>query len=407
MAVTIKLSEKNQKPFKFELDGKSLVTMIDKITAVSGFISSSGTMRRHMFVSYKKHLYLVGYSTDTFIAIDSGARTDAEGGFNFDADKLKGLVKNRGALKFAYTGTELRIMGGKYKAMIKPSPITIDQIPQVNEFFGREEDKSEALGGELLARLKTGISKTQIYDHFNENAPSPITVVFGSEKRKVTGGKSKSVNVLKVVTQTHWAGSMYEAMIKESHKPFKMVLSSQVFSLVSKVIGDSEEGAHFYFQAEGFKVQTNDTIIGLPPMQEAETNQLEVFEDLLKGLDQSNVANKMTFNVSDAVDTMQNVMVLALKNDMQMSITAKGNDCYFGISNDEGSVKNSIALESSDSDVSVMCFPRVIQDAMNNVKSGDVEMTIYADENDNPNVAGFVSKSKGERLRQFAGLLND
>lgn len=399
MAIELKINDKKQNAFDFEMDGKLLSTMIEKILAVSGFINSSGTMRRHMFVSYQKAVYLVGYSTDTFIAIKTKAKTRRDGAFNFDADKLKGLVKAKGKLNFEFTGNEFRISGGTYKVMIKPTPISIDQVPQVNDFFGQAAKKSEALGSDILAKLKNGISQTQIYDHFNENAPSPITVLLQPDSKKRL--------ILKVMTQTHWAGALYEAVVKEKHKPFKMVLSSQVFNLISKVAGEDSAGAEFYFQEEGFKVQTEDTVIGLPPLQETETNKIEAFDDLLAGIKSSKKLAEFDFNVRPAIETMQSIMVLAVKNDFQMMLTGKNSSCSFSIDNDEGKVSDSIELESKTKAFKVPCFPRVIQDAMSNVKSGSAKMGIYLNDDGVPNIGTiYSSPAAGVRLRQFVGILS-
>lgn len=424
MAITLKISDQHRKPFSFKLNGKVLTPMLDKLLLVSGFISASSAMRRHLFVSYRKKLYLVGYSTDTFISIDTGAKTKIDGGFNFEPDQLKGLIKNKGDLLFKYNGSsslDISVHEGKYKATLKPSPITVDQMPQVQQYFGKPSEKTNALPSEVLTKLKTGVSRTQVFDHFNDSAPSPITVLYGQEDKKL----------LQVFTMSGWAGAMYEASTEKAHKPFKMVISPQVFSLVSKVLGDSEEDVDFFFQDENFRVETPELIVGLPPMQDTTNNDYKLFQSYLKSMEaldkKGKTSGRIRLNFSDVNPLMQNVMVLATENQMRMTIKAEKNKCAFSVAHDGGSVsdilngtgplkpetkpkrgtkkpqpvEHFVPFEGD-------CYPRIFIDAMSNIKGGDFILSVYKKSPSiRMNLFSLKSESKGESLHQFLALLSD
>jgi hypothetical protein len=403
MSFIIQVSEKNTDSFSFELDGKVLSDYLARVTSVTGFISGGAAMRRHLLVSYEKQLFLVGYSNDTFVAINTGAKTRSSGACRFDPDLMKGLLKGRKDCKFEFTGAELRFASGRYKGSIKCEVIDIDEINKINGYFSTAVDKKDSLSPELLARLHEGVSRTNMVDYHDEKvANSPITINYD--------GKA-----LRVMTLTNWSGAMYEAQAKSKHDSFNMVITRDVYNLIKKVAGETEEDLGFYISDEQFRVENDLLSLGLPPLQESE-HSIEKFVELMTDLEKAKALGQYQLDVEEAKDTMANIDVLssdssAVNMDFQTKKGKGGKPMFravFGISNDLGSTENSFQVKfiGPKKPIFVQGYSRIVKDMFNNAKAGKVTVSMFAAHgNKEANIVAMEMAAGKETLKQFACLV--
>lgn len=326
----IQVSNKQQNSFSFEMEGKTLASYIDKLLVVTGHVNSNAINRRHLFVSYNKTLYLVGYSSDTHIAINTGIETKVTGSFNFDADILKGVVKGKSDLNFEYDGSELNISSGRFKAGLKTSPITVDQIPAINDLFGQGIKHSDAIGAELLSRLKLGSQRTRVIDHHDDKVTSPMNIT-------VKDGK------LVILSFSRWSFNRFECEV-ESPRDIELTVSNEVFTLVSKVLDErDEDSASFFVEESGFRVLSENLIIGLPPLSSSEEDSLENVNVIFDGTWASKSKSLYLFSVNELSDTISNIRTLITDRNagyMTLKFGAKGVTLSF--SNDNGNAQDSV-----------------------------------------------------------------
>lgn len=402
------VSDKLKNTFGFELGAKQMTEYVDKLTAVTGFVSSNALSRRHMFIAYGKRLYMVGYSTDTHIAIDTGIETEVDGAFNFDAEVFKGVIKGRGHIEFDYDGNDLNMKSGRFKSSIRTMPITIDQIPAINDLFGRGIDRSESLHKDLLAQIREGVSRTRIIDHLDDMSVSPMTITYKD-------------NQIKITTQTRWAGCVFVANLKAGcdNKPFKMSLTGDVFKLINKVFeGKSEKGASFFMSDRGFSVISDDAVIGLPPLQETDESDLEDFTQLMSTLDTLDPSGSYLLDVQDNLDTINNVVVLLNdKNTGNLKANFGSKGVSLSFENDSGNVSDAFTYQkttkkgkSKPTKQVIALYPKIYQDALANCKEGNFLAQTYSTMGGEPNILVMDSNHDNDlskcNLRQFVLLVS-
>lgn len=403
MSFIIQVSEKNTGDFSFELDGKVLSDYLARVVSVTGFVSGSAALRRHLLVSYEKTLFLVGYSNDTFVAINTGAKTKSSGACRFDPELMKGLLKGRSACKFSFNGSALDFTSGRYKGSINCEVIDIDEINKINSYFASPVDKKDSLSPELLSRLHEGVSRTKMVDYHDEKVSnSPITINYDGSS-------------IRVMALTNWSGAMYEAKAKSKHKAFNMVITRDVYSLIKKVAGETEEELGFYISDDQFRVENSMLSLGLPPLQESE-HSIEKFIELMDDLTKAKPIGSYQLKVEDAKDTMDNIDVLssdssAVNMDFQTK-QIKGKPAFraiFGISNDRGSSENSFQVKflAPKKPIFVQGYSRIVKDMFDNAKAGMVTMSMYAAHNNTKeaNIFAMEMSANKETLKQFACLV--
>lgn len=377
----IQLSEKSKNKFEFNMDAKIMVEAVDKLIAVTGFVSNSSVMRRHMLVSYGGNLFIIGYSSDTNIAIDTGIEVADSGAFNFEPEVLKGIIKGRGNIQFKYDGTELAMKDGRFNGVIKTTPVTVDQIPAVNDIFGKGLKRSNGIGSELLSRLREGVQRTRLIDHLDDRQASQIYIDYED-------------GVLKAITKTRWASSLFECQFEAGkEKPFRMSLTNEVFNVINKVLGDeAEQSASFFISEAGFRVLSKNVVVSLPPVQETEQSSIDEFYALMDMVNKKKPSGEYQINVRDCTDTINNLLVLVTEKAsgvLRAKFASKGVNLSF--SNDNGSVANTFSYveqkaekgkkktkSAAVAEQTIQLYPKIFNDLLTNIKLGSFNAKTYA-----------------------------
>jgi hypothetical protein len=306
----------------------------------------------------------------------------------------------------------------KFVSSIKTSPVTIDQYSLINDYFNNSAQESDALGSELLKKLRRGVNKTRLVDYTDNGQVSPVNVQF------------KDGNLV-IITHNNYCGSYYETNITEEHEPFSMVISNEVFNLVTKVIDndDEESKANFYFLDDRFLVSTGDIYIYLPPLQDKESDSTKGVQDLLSKLSEADsVHTKHALRTQEIAEILSTVTVISKdRGNMSLNIDAKGNHT-FASNSDEGSTKDTVgavvikdAIQKPVSkEIEVSMFAKTVQDLVVSCGEELVVLSIHQiNDSAKPNIlflrtpVGDVfgkkkdkKKNKGnyERLSQFSAL---
>lgn len=397
----IQINEKlSSNSFSFEIEGKTLSSLLDSLTVITGFVNANNVMRKHLFVAYEGFLYLVGYSTDTHIAINTGIEVDVSGCFNIDAEILKRVINKRGAMQCDYDGSELKIVSGKFKSALKTNPITVDQIPAVNEIFVGISRK-DAIGSELLNRLRVASQRTRVIDHHDDKAVSPMNISIKDDR-------------LTVAVVNRWVINLMEADLSSGMgRDFNLVISSDIFNVVNRVLSeDDEDTASFFVEESGFRVLSDNVLIGLPPLQELDTKMLDHVIETFSDYENAPTDGMYSIPVKDSLDTLASIGTLMTSNQSgYVNLNFGKSGVEFAFSNEHGDVSNIIDYSKLPKTVKkneVAIHPKILADVLNNVKEGSVMCKLKHLEGDSPTAITVYHKMTDDfgtiNIRQTASL---
>lgn len=375
---TPKLSDTSKK-FSCKFDSKELEQAIAKISTVLG--SAPANLKNFLLMSSGGKVLLLAYIPDTFVSMTLKSGTaEGDGAFGFTPATIQGIIKSRGEMIFAFSGTEVhyKVVKGTYSGNVITLPITSDQVTQINQNFeSKKEDKKgegSVLPRHVLDHLKEGVALTGIKDVYTGNALLAY-MVLGSK------------GVLTVSSHDNHHFGHYKAKVKAGGITFRAALPSSHFLIIDKMVEDAD--AKFFIRSQNIRVEGPDFILILPAHQ-ADEKSFDLIGTYIKELGEPSLV--CDYDHDKFIALSDNLFALHSVN-TSFDITHKKASNVVGVTfnTSNGSAKDSMKVKPSISkDVSVKVDPRMLRDILGLLRGqGDVSFSIVKD-----TVVRLTSKTK-------------
>lgn len=357
-------------PFAFVCNATQFVSVVQKITTVISFSASSkGENNHYVVASSENNLFVLGYSSDSFVGFHiDGVTTSDEGSFEFSPDALVGLLKKRGDMEFEYKNGRLyfKETKGRYKADVTTTSITSEQIPFIRRMFRSEHKSVSLLSPDLLSSLRTAMKVTQLQNVYRTEEPI-ISLI------RVKKG------VLEVSALDNYHMAYYRAEV-DTDSRFELALPAAMFRLIDKFVSDEGQSVEFAMSSKSFVVNGNTYMITMPPVQ-IEDDAFARVPGYLKTL-KDPVAE---FSFSDSgVKTVDNMLSIS-GEETKLSI-AMDPSCRIDIalSTEHGTVSDAFKSKGAkiQEKMSVLVDPRIFNDLFSKVRDlGAIPVRLYQKKN--------------------------
>lgn len=313
----------------FKFNAKELSSILKKVDSVTKFSESSDKLTHiHLIVSYKGNVFVIGRTPDTFVAhIIPSATADGDTVFNIDPPQLDGLISKRNDMIMQYTGREVLLseVKGRYKSSFKIRPISIEQMPMVNEGLRHHLTGGQAMSREVIDKMTQGVRLCRLKDTVTQQSVICRVIVDGKK--------------MLVASTGNWASARFQTKLGLKVDPFRFSLTGEMFDLVMKFCGTSS--VNFYADSTSFAAESDDFVVTLPPIQSTDQdyNYIDVIvnafgEPTISAEIRGDLSAPFD-NISTLVDVKKNTRVLVHIEKKELSI---------GFDSDAGSVSDSLTL---------------------------------------------------------------
>lgn len=383
-----KIRVKIDSDFDFVCESAKLSSAISKALIVSNFSNSSEGEKHHLLVSYKKALFIVGYSSETFIILQvPGVETNNDGSCGFVPNVLQGLIKNRKELEFSFANGRLEFQAtkGKYSGSIITNAVTDDQLPYVHRMMKVRTESGGSIGGDLIEEIRKGVKFADLKDYYNDE--------------QILCAIRLNNGTLDISAHDNFHMSYYKTDIGSKKSNFELAIPVVTFKLIDKFISDEKEAAEFHLDNKQFKIVGKSYMISLPPVQ-VDTEYFDRVPGYIKTLKSPLV--EMKFN-GEAVRTVDNMFTIA-DDDTRLSLTVESTGRVdIALATENGKIADAFKTKTVKIDgekkVSFMIDPRIFADLFGKVRDmKEVPMRLYSKRNKGVSscfmISGSTSTSK-------------
>jgi DNA polymerase III sliding clamp (beta) subunit (PCNA family) len=332
--VKLKLSESKNK-FSFICAASDMKAAISKVEAVTNYSGAQDLEKSFILAVYNKDTYLIGYSPDTFVVVKLKATevSQKDGSVEINTTNLSGLISGRAELNFEYDGSRLNVSGvkGKYSCSLLTTPVTDTKVIRVNKLIQINSEKAKSLDSDTLTKLRSGIKLAELKDIYSDSGKTGLLCLI-----------SMKDNVLTINSFDNFHLSLYRSKVS-SKDSFKLAIPEQTFTIIEKFLTE-ETGVKFFISDTGLRVQNDQFVVVLPPVQ-VEDNQYSQVSTYLKTLDKPSIKFSLS---KDAVTTVSNMLTLAGKDSrFEFSVIPNG-VVKLGLSVDGGDIKDMFKCKDLD-----------------------------------------------------------
>lgn len=379
-----------KKDFGFICDASVLTDAIAKAEYVTTKLSSSTEFeKKHLIFGNKGKLYVVGYSSDTFIVINvKDAEVEDEGSFGYDTKVLTGLIKKRKEMQFALYNNRLgfAVTKGQYKGEIETYEVGDDQVPFLESNMRAKKEALRPLSLDMLKGIREGIAFSDLTEVYNNNEK----IVCGIRARK---------GILDISAHDDFHMAYYKTRV-EFKDEFTLSIPVEVFKMIDKFISDEDEKASFYMNNKEFKVMSNSFIVVLPPVQ-VDKQFFDIVPGYIKLLKNPTATVPFT---NAAINTADNMFTLA--NDetkLSMTITRKGR-VDLSLTTEQGKVSDAFKLKDVQCDADRMVAfvdPRIFEDLFKKVNNRKSVNVIFYKKQKTGVASSFVVSASTEKTKAY------
>lgn len=368
--------------FGFLCDSSNLSKAITKALTVSSFSNSTDEDKHHMLISSDGNLYVVGYSSETFILLQvDGVETDGNGSLDFVPHILQGLIKNRNELSFKFSNgrLEFKAVKGKYSGSINTNAVDEDQLPHLKRMMQVKSKSGGSISGTMIEEIRKGVKCADLKDYYNdEQILCAIRVKDGT---------------LDVSSHDNFHMSYYKSEV-ESADNFSLAVPVVTFKLIDKFITDEKEDADFHLDNKQFKIVGKSYMITLPPVQ-VDEDYFDRVPGYIKTL--KNPLVEMKFN-ADAIRTVDNMFTIS-DEDTRLSLTInESGKVGISLATDNGKISDAFVSKGvkidGDKEVAFMIDPRIFADLFGKVRDRkEVPMRLFSKRNKGVSSCFMISAS--------------
>jgi hypothetical protein len=368
--------------FGFLCDSSKLSKAITKALTVSSFSNSADGDKHHMLISSDGNLYVVGYSSETFILLQvDGVETDGNGALDFVPTILQGLIKNRNELSFKFSNgrLEFKAVKGKYSGSINTNSVDEDQLPHLKRMMQVKSKSGGSISGTMIEEIRKGVKCADLKDYYNdEQILCAIRVKDGQ---------------LDVSSHDNFHMSYYKSEVEASDN-FSLAVPVVTFKLIDKFISDEKEDADFHLDNKQFKIVGKSYMITLPPVQ-VEDDYFDRVPGYIKTL--KNPLVEMKFN-ADAIRTVDNMFTIS-DEDTRLSLTInESGKVGISLATDNGKISDAFVSKGvkidGEKEVAFMIDPRIFSDLFGKVRDRkEVPMRLFSKRNKGVSSCFMISAS--------------
>jgi len=382
-----------QTSFSFSCDSKSLMSAVNKATTVSAFSNSGEAEKHHFIIASSGNLFVVGYSTETFICLKvSNVEVDGNGSIGFVPTILLGLIKNRKELSFEFDSGVLSISAvqGKYNARMNTMAVTDDHTPHIDRMLrAKSKGEGSSMSGTLLEEIRKGVKLADLKDYYNdEQILCAIRVKSG---------------MLDVSSHDNFHMAYYKAKVP-SKDTFELAIPVTTFKLLDRFITDEGEDADFFLDSKHFRIVGATYMVSLPPVQ-VDEDYFDRVPGYVKSL--KNPMVELKFEGS-AIQTVDNMFTISDDDTrLSLSVSDKGN-VGISLSTDNGKISDGFKSKSVKIDgakkVDFMIDPRIFADLFSKVRDRkEVPMRLFSKRNKGVSSCFMISASSGDSKAFLVG----
>lgn len=324
-----RLPKKPSTSVSISLDGNKLADILKRVDSVTRFSESADKLTHiHLLVAYESDVFILGRTPDTFVAHHvPGAVATKDAIFNVDPMQLSGLIAKRGELVLDYDGkmVQMQAKTGKYKSEFKVKPISVEQIPMVEEGLRHHIKGGHEMSRDVIEKMTKGIRYTRLKDPITDEAIICRVECLGDSIRVTTPG--------------NWTSARYTAQLGKKNEKFRFSLSSGMFDLVSKFCG--EDKVNFHVDSASFAAEGDSFVLTLPPIQSSDEdyrfidNMLAQLGNPILGCVVKGDLSAPFANIAPLIDK---------KTGTNANLIIKNKEFRIKFSNDSGSVQDSLPL---------------------------------------------------------------
>lgn len=372
--------------FSFECNAKTLSAAISKAVAISSFGNSGDSEKHHFIIAHKKQLYVIGYSSETFICVEVGAEVSGNGAFGFVPQILNGLIKNRNDLKFTFDKhLTIKAAKGKYSANLNTLDVNDDHIPHIHrELRFKSKSSASSMSGPLLERVRQGIRLTDLKDYYNdEQILSAIRV------RK---------NVLDISSHDNFHMAYFRTKVK-AENDFELAIPVMTFKLLDKFISDEKEEADFFLDSKSLRITGKTYMVSLPPVQ-VDSDYFDRVPGYIKSLERPIAQLKFS---GKAISTVDNMFTISEEESrLALSVSPKGT-VSLSLSTENGKISDAFKTDVGklDEKLDFMIDPRIFADLFGKTRDRkEVPMRLFSKRNKGVSSC-FILDASAEQTKAY------
>lgn len=380
-------------PFAFECESKSLIAGINKAVTVSAFSNSNDSEKHHFLIASESKLFVVGYSTETFICLClNGVKVEGSGSIGFVPQILIGLIKNRSALRFSFDKGALSInaITGKYSASMNTVAVTEDHTPHIERMLrAKSKGAGSSMSSTLLQEIRKGVKLADLKDYYNDE--------------QILCAIRVNKGVLDVSSHDNFHMAYYKAKVS-SKNSFELAIPVTTFKLLDRFIADEEEDADFFLDSKHFRIVGKTYMVSLPPVQ-VDDDYFDRVPGYVKAL--KNPMVELKFDGA-AINTVDNMFTISDDDTrLSLSVNEKGN-VGISLSTENGKISDGFKSKSVKIDgakkVDFMIDPRIFADLFSKVRDRkEVPMRLYSKRNKGVSSCFMISASAGDSKAFLVG----
>lgn len=326
---TCRLPKNPAKTCNITLNGNFLSDILKRVDSVTRFSESDDKLTHiHLLVTYKSDVFVLGRTPDTFVACQvPGASADSDTVINIDPIQLTGIISKRKELDVVYDGKTLNAseQKGKYKAEVKVRPVSVEQIPMVEQGLRHHIEGGHPMNREVIDAMTQGVKLTRLKDTITNQA-----VIC----RVVCDGKT-----LSITSPGHWTSSRFRADLKKKAEAFRFSLTGEMFDLIYRFCG--EEKVTFHVDATAFAAESETFVLTLPPIQ-ASDEDYRYMDNMLAQLGKPLVGCVIKGDLSAPFANISTL--IEKKGNTNAKLTVKKKEFRLKFGNDSGSIQDSLTL---------------------------------------------------------------
>lgn len=338
------------------VSGKALLEAVKKIKSFTDASDAMDTEKKHVLMSGKEGLLVIGCTPESFSCILVEANTDKSGALIFEVDKVIGLLKGRSEVNISIASSKLQIKEtkGRYKATTDIEKVEDADMLLIRNYY--ESEPKKKLSNEVVKSLREGVRAARLEDHYTQSDILAYVIV---DKAFV-----------RVSCFDNYHVARYQAEV-ESKTKLKMVFSTHMFNIADKFIGDDKINVDVS-DSGNIRMRSDSFVLCLPEVQ-YEDAYFGMAEDYIGALKKPLCT--ATFDRKDAgvVDNMTAVsdndtkMVLKTgKKGIQLKLTTKG-----------GSVEDVFSAKPKGDSVEAHIEYRIFKELFGKVSDDDVNIAFY------------------------------
>lgn len=358
-----KADKKNS--FSFVAPSKGVEDAIAKVFSVVSHTAGAAGVTM-LLVSSGEEVRVLAYSADSFAStvIQNVVELSGEGRFGFQAEDLKGILKNRNEMTFTFDGSALTFAQtkGRYNGNLVTLPVSEDQMAAIESFEAKSKS-SLLLTKEDLSVLREGVDCTAVENVYEGTSLLSFITIGGGR--------------LEVSSYDNNHFGFYRNKLASTAEA-QLAVSSKAFALIYRVLGATDVAkARVEIHSNCLKVFAKEVTIVLPATG-VEPDHYTLVRDYVKELSGTKASYQCKLEPATLSKVSDNLISLH-KNNTYFRLLGNDKQMQVKFSSESGKASDAFRVEDGSGKANDEIDPRLLRDALRLIKAAKTaNVTIHS-----------------------------